>query len=81
MEQLLAFLPVADVTLSSDVLDAIDEIVAPASRSTRSTTAMATWNCAPASDAADARRTGRSHSVSRTISSRDAGGVADPPAA
>ncbi|WP_225077320.1 aldo/keto reductase [Streptomyces sp. CoT10] len=29
MEQLEAFLPAADVTLSSDVLDAIDEIVAP----------------------------------------------------
>ncbi|MEH0547466.1 hypothetical protein QA802_31575 [Streptomyces sp. B21-105] len=29
MEQLEAFLPVADVTLPADVLDAIDEIVAP----------------------------------------------------
>jgi aryl-alcohol dehydrogenase-like predicted oxidoreductase len=29
MEQLDAFLPAADVTLSSDVLDRIDEIVAP----------------------------------------------------
>ncbi|WP_089104266.1 aldo/keto reductase [Streptomyces hyaluromycini] len=29
MEQLEAFLPAADVTLSADVLDAIDEIVAP----------------------------------------------------
>ncbi|MFG2281720.1 aldo/keto reductase [Streptomyces asoensis] len=29
MEQLEAFLPAADITLSSDVLDAIDEIVAP----------------------------------------------------
>ncbi|MFC8230345.1 aldo/keto reductase [Streptomyces sp. NPDC057287] len=29
MEQLEAFLPAADITLSSDVLDAVDEIVAP----------------------------------------------------
>lgn len=29
MEQLVAFLPAVDVTLFSDVLDAIDEIVAP----------------------------------------------------
>ena len=29
MEQLEAFLPAADVTLSADVLDRIDEIVAP----------------------------------------------------
>lgn len=29
MDQLEAFLPAADVTLSSDLLDAIDEIVAP----------------------------------------------------
>jgi hypothetical protein len=29
MEQLDAFLPAADITLSADVLDRIDEIVAP----------------------------------------------------
>jgi hypothetical protein len=29
MEQLEAFLPAADVTLSADVLDAIDKIIAP----------------------------------------------------
>ncbi|MGW2444538.1 hypothetical protein [Streptomyces sp. NPDC001675] len=29
MEQMEAFLPAADITLTADVLDAIDEIVAP----------------------------------------------------
>ena len=29
MEQLEAFLPVADVTLSADVLDRVDDIVSP----------------------------------------------------
>jgi aryl-alcohol dehydrogenase-like predicted oxidoreductase len=40
MEQLVSQLPGADVSLSAEVLDHVDELVAPGSRSTPRTTAM-----------------------------------------
>lgn len=64
MEQLEAFLPAVNTTLATDVLDRIDEIVAPGLPSTPTTTVTATKNSNRVSGAElDAQRSRRGRGI------------------